>query len=64
MLGALVNKPNRVLEKQHFYQSSTKPIYRRHPASRVYLGVYFTAFTVGVLGSTYGIFTLIRGKQA
>jgi len=62
MLSAVVNKPNRILEKQKMVQSDHRPIWYRLPRSRVYLGVYFTLFTVGIAGSGYGLYSLVKGK--
>ncbi|EJF62346.1 hypothetical protein BD309DRAFT_519344 [Dichomitus squalens] len=64
VLNALVNKPNRVVEKQKLVQSSHEPIYYRLPRSKLYVNAYFALFTVGMLSSTYGIYRLIRGKPA
>ncbi|OBZ70504.1 hypothetical protein A0H81_09685 [Grifola frondosa] len=62
MLGALVNRPNHVVEKQKLVQASTAPIYYRLPHSRLYVNTYFSLFALGALGSLYGAFSLIRGK--
>jgi len=64
MLSALVNKPNRVLEKQKYIQASTKLLHYRMPRSRLYLGIYYTGFTVGLAGIGYSIVSLIKGKPA
>ncbi|KAH7931161.1 hypothetical protein BV22DRAFT_1052913 [Leucogyrophana mollusca] len=64
MLDAVVNRPNRVLERQKAIQSSHLPIYYRLPRSRLYLGTYFTMWTLGMVGTTYGIYSLAFGKPA
>ncbi|KAF9651718.1 hypothetical protein BDM02DRAFT_3184234 [Thelephora ganbajun] len=64
VLSALVNKPNRILEKQKFIQASKKPLHYRMPRSGLYLSVYYSAFTVGCVGIVYSCYNLIRGKSA
>ncbi|KAI0268138.1 hypothetical protein BC834DRAFT_968358 [Gloeopeniophorella convolvens] len=62
MLDALVYKKNLVPERQREYQHSHKPIYYRPPRSRLYLGLYKTAFTLGVVGITYSAYSLVKAR--
>ncbi|EGO02216.1 hypothetical protein SERLA73DRAFT_178046 [Serpula lacrymans var. lacrymans S7.3] len=64
MIDAVVNKPNRILERQQVIQHSHKPVYYRLPRSRLYLGTYYSLFTLGMFGTTYGIYSLAFGKPA
>ncbi|KAI0677283.1 hypothetical protein C8Q78DRAFT_1002043 [Trametes maxima] len=64
MLSALVNKPNRVVEKQRLVQNSHAPIYYRLPRSKLYVTSYYAIFTVGILSSAVGAYQLIKGKPA
>ncbi|RDB20067.1 hypothetical protein Hypma_012900 [Hypsizygus marmoreus] len=64
LLAPLYNKPNHILEKQRALQSDPRKIMYRLPRSQLYLGVYGAAFTVGMLGTLYGVFSLLRGKPA
>jgi len=64
VLSAVVNKPNRVLEKQKFIQASKKPLHYRMPRSSLYLGVYYSAFSVGCVGIAYSVYNLVKGKPA
>ncbi|CCA75202.1 hypothetical protein PIIN_09186 [Serendipita indica DSM 11827] len=59
----LVDKPNRVPERQRLYQQSTIPIYLRTPRSRLYVGTFAAGFGVAMLGSVYTMYALIRGKE-
>ncbi|KAI0068560.1 hypothetical protein BV25DRAFT_1817422 [Artomyces pyxidatus] len=63
VLDALVYKKNLVPQKQREYQHSHKPVYYRPPRSRLYLGLYNTAFGLGMVGVVYSAYSLIRGKQ-
>lgn len=63
MIDVLTYRKNLVPEKQREYQNSHKPIYYRPPRSRLYLGLYKTGFTLGVVGIFYSAYSLVRGKQ-
>ncbi|KAH7344063.1 hypothetical protein B0J17DRAFT_714201 [Rhizoctonia solani] len=62
MINALVNRPNHVRERQIMVQSSNKPVYLRLPRSRLYLTSYLALFGLGMLGTSGGLYKLIRGK--
>ncbi|KAF8076759.1 hypothetical protein FPV67DRAFT_431188 [Lyophyllum atratum] len=64
LLNPLYNKPNRVLEKQKAIQNDPRKIMYRLPRSQLYLGIYGASFVVGMLGTTWGIYSLVRGKQS
>ncbi|KAG8770589.1 hypothetical protein FRC12_004170 [Ceratobasidium sp. 428] len=64
MIGALVNRPNHVRAKQQMIQSSSKPVYLRLPRSRLYIGTYLALFSVGMVGTATGLFSVIKGKPA
>ncbi|KAJ8698700.1 hypothetical protein PTI98_005377 [Pleurotus ostreatus] len=64
MLSALYNKPNHILEKQKLVQNDHRKIFYRLPRSNLYMGAYYTTFTLGMLGTTYGLFSLIKGKDS
>ncbi|KAG9317707.1 hypothetical protein JVU11DRAFT_1920 [Chiua virens] len=61
-LDSLVNRPNTVLEQQKAFQSSHLPIYVRPPRARLYLGIYFSIYAVGMVGTAYGIYSLAFSK--
>ncbi|EIN10975.1 hypothetical protein PUNSTDRAFT_133039 [Punctularia strigosozonata HHB-11173 SS5] len=63
MLNRLVYKPNRILEKQKFFQAAEGPIYRRLPRASLYLNVTLAGFALGSVGSLYGIYKLIAGES-
>lgn len=58
----LVDKPNHVIERQKFYQSSTLPIYLRAPRSRLYIGAFSVGFVAAMGGTSFMIYNLIKGK--
>ncbi|GLB34165.1 putative cytochrome c oxidase subunit VII [Lyophyllum shimeji] len=62
-LNPLYNKPNRIIEKQKLIQSDPRKIMYRLPRSQLYLGVYGASWVVGMVGTTWGIYSLIKGKQ-
>ncbi|KAF5387617.1 hypothetical protein D9615_000712 [Tricholomella constricta] len=64
LLTPLYNKPNRILERQKAIQNDPRKIMFRLPRSKLYIGVYGAMFTVGMLGTTYGIVSLLRGKPS
>jgi len=64
MLGALVNKPNRVPEMQRLVQASHEPVYYRLPRGKLYVRTFYVGFAAGMLGSIYGAYALIKGKPA
>ncbi|KAF8416464.1 hypothetical protein L210DRAFT_871355 [Boletus edulis BED1] len=40
------------------FRSSHSPIYLRPPRARLYLGIYFSVYAVGMVGTAYGIYLL------
>ncbi|KAH7105527.1 hypothetical protein BKA62DRAFT_392814 [Auriculariales sp. MPI-PUGE-AT-0066] len=61
----LIDRPNTIVQKQIRYQSMTNtPIYLRQPRSRLYIGAYLTLFSVGMVGTFTGLFSVIKGKGA
>ncbi|KAG5648748.1 hypothetical protein DXG03_000095 [Asterophora parasitica] len=63
-LEPLYNKPNTILERQKAFQNDPRKIMYRLPRSQLYLGTYAALFTVGMVGTTYGIWSLVKGKPA
>jgi len=61
-LDSLVTRPNNVLEQQKVFQSSHVPVYMRSPRAKLYLGLYFSIYAVGMLGTGYGMYSLIFSK--
>ncbi|KAF9238833.1 hypothetical protein BU15DRAFT_75054 [Melanogaster broomeanus] len=61
-LDALVNRPNRVLEEQKAFQSSHLPIYLRPPRAKLYLGMYFSLYVIGMCGTAFGAYSLVFSK--
>ncbi|KAF9226786.1 hypothetical protein BS17DRAFT_878627 [Gyrodon lividus] len=61
-LDSLVNRPNTVLAQQKTFQSSHLPIYMRPPRAKLYLGMYFSLYAVGMCGTAYGIYSLVFSK--
>jgi len=64
ILDPIIYKPNRVVEKQRFYQASHDPLYLRAPGAKVYVRAYYAIFAAGMLGTAWGAFSLIKGKPA
>lgn len=64
MLGALVNKPNRVPEMQRLVQASHEPIYYRMPRGKLYVRTFYVGFACGLMGTVFGAYSLIKGKPA
>ncbi|KAH7912965.1 hypothetical protein BJ138DRAFT_1124801 [Hygrophoropsis aurantiaca] len=64
MLDALVNRPNNILERQKAIQSSHLPVYYRLPRSKLYVKSYMALWSIGMVGTTLGIYTLAFGKPA
>jgi len=62
MLDSLINRPNRIREKQIYYQNSTKPLWRRSPRANLILTPYYALFTVTMMGTVYGMYDLVFGK--
>ncbi|KAF8660524.1 hypothetical protein AX16_001603 [Volvariella volvacea WC 439] len=63
MLSALYNKPNAILEKQRIYQNDHRNVIRRLPRSGLYLNLFGIGFVAGMIGTTYGVVSLIKGKS-
>ncbi|PAV21052.1 cytochrome c subunit VIIa [Pyrrhoderma noxium] len=59
----LVKIPNKISERQRYYQNNAQPLYFRPPRSKLYLRSWFTGLFVGLAGVGYGAFSLIKGKQ-
>ncbi|KZW04167.1 hypothetical protein EXIGLDRAFT_758465 [Exidia glandulosa HHB12029] len=55
-MAGLLAFPNKI--------TSTAPLYFRLPRSKLYVGVYAAAFTVGTIGTFTGLFHIIMGKPA
>jgi cytochrome c oxidase subunit 7 len=47
-LITVMANPQRIIELQKFYQTSTKPLWRAHPNAKLVLIPYFAAFTVSL----------------
>jgi len=61
-----LNSPNKVLAKQKLYQDRFNhhvPTHLIPSGGHVYYYTYLTFWTVGILGTGYTAFELIRGKQ-
>lgn len=53
----LVNRPNRVIEHQHYFQApSQTPLWLKGPRDKAYAIVVFTAIGVGLTGALYGTY--------
>ncbi|RXW25802.1 hypothetical protein EST38_g11 [Candolleomyces aberdarensis] len=59
----LYNLPNHVLEKQKMFQNDARHIIFRGPRARLYVGGFSALFAVGMIGTTYGTFQLVKGKD-
>ncbi|KAH9844384.1 uncharacterized protein C8Q71DRAFT_852874 [Rhodofomes roseus] len=64
LLDPLINRPNRVVEKQRMIQASRDPIYLSNPGAKIYVRAYYGLFAFGMLGAVYGMVSLIKGKPA
>ncbi|KAI0797127.1 hypothetical protein C8Q75DRAFT_802783 [Abortiporus biennis] len=62
MLGALYNRPNRVVQYQRLYQASHENVHRRGPHALFFLRSYYTLFGIGCVGSVYAAYSLIFTK--
>ncbi|GMM46693.1 cytochrome c oxidase subunit VII [Pichia kluyveri] len=45
--------PQRIIELQKFYQTTTKPLWRAHPNANLVLIPYFAAFGISLGASLY-----------
>ncbi|TFK71994.1 hypothetical protein BDN72DRAFT_836760 [Pluteus cervinus] len=63
ILSPLYEKPNTIRQKQQKYQTDHRHITRRLPRSSLYLTVYGAGWVVGMVGTVYGITSLIKGKK-
>ncbi|KAJ3363556.1 hypothetical protein AMAG_16852 [Allomyces macrogynus ATCC 38327] len=66
LLDSFVNRPNKVVELQKFYQSpSARFIYAKSPKDRFWLTVYGTASAAGLVYCLYGLvgMTVGHGKK-
>ncbi|KAF8838630.1 hypothetical protein BDN67DRAFT_971272 [Paxillus ammoniavirescens] len=61
-LDSLVNRPYTVLEQQKAFQSSHLPIYMRPPRARLYLGMYFSLYAIGMCSTAFGVYSLVMNK--
>lgn len=53
----LVNRPNRVIEHQRYFQApSQTPLWLKGPRDKAYAIVVFTAIGVGLTGALYGTY--------
>ncbi|CAE6342144.1 unnamed protein product [Rhizoctonia solani] len=64
MINSLVNRPNHVRERQVLVQSSNKPVYLRLPRSSLYFNAYLALFGVGMIGTTSGLYSLIKAGSS
>ncbi|THG95874.1 hypothetical protein EW026_g5855 [Hermanssonia centrifuga] len=64
VLSSLVNRPNRVYEKQRLVQLSKESITYALPRSRLYVRSYHALFAVGMCGCVYSAYHLIKGKSS
>jgi len=64
LLTPLYEKPNHVLEKQHFYQNSANPLIFRGPRQRLYIGTYSVLFAGGMLATLFACTSLVKGKTS
>ncbi|KAF8897903.1 hypothetical protein BD779DRAFT_1492906 [Infundibulicybe gibba] len=64
LLSPLYNKPNTILAKQKAYQNDARLIMHRLPRSNLYLGLFGVTFVAGMVGTTYGMFSLVKGKPS
>ncbi|TFY74706.1 hypothetical protein EWM64_g9306 [Hericium alpestre] len=63
MLDAIIYKKNLVPSRQRAYQASHEKLWYRPAHSRVYMGLYKTGFTIGMMSIGYSVFMLIKGKN-
>ncbi|KAI9483562.1 MAG: hypothetical protein EXX96DRAFT_146825 [Benjaminiella poitrasii] len=61
---SLVNKPNRVLEKQRYFQQpSNKLLFLRGPRDKFFVYTTFIILGTGLVGSLYGVTKLAKGVK-
>ncbi|KIK53265.1 hypothetical protein GYMLUDRAFT_265106 [Collybiopsis luxurians FD-317 M1] len=63
MLDGIYNRPYRIIETQRAYQADPRPVHLKAPRRALYLRLFGVGFTAGALGTVFGIYSLIRGKQ-
>ncbi|KII94663.1 hypothetical protein PLICRDRAFT_169395 [Plicaturopsis crispa FD-325 SS-3] len=63
MMKLLVNRPNRIIEKQRAFQASTKPIYYRGKFAPAIVNTYWVAYAGGLALTAYGAFNLVMGRK-
>ncbi|ORX62957.1 hypothetical protein DM01DRAFT_1314663 [Hesseltinella vesiculosa] len=58
---SLVNRPNRVLAQQRFFQApSQTPLFLRGPRDKFFVGLTGLVLGVGLVGSLYGATRMVR----
>ncbi|PWN90244.1 hypothetical protein FA10DRAFT_285957 [Acaromyces ingoldii] len=62
-MDSLVNRANTVPQRQRIYQADTRPVYQRLPRSRLYMGLFMSLFTVGMVGTVGGFYNMAKGKK-
>ncbi|RIA92837.1 hypothetical protein C1645_763908 [Glomus cerebriforme] len=64
-MAGILEKPNRVIEYQKFFQTNTStPLWIRGGfARRSFMYLFFGSLSVGFVGSAYTLTQMIRGKK-
>lgn len=63
LLDSLVNRPNRIPERQRAFQAATHlPVYRRGKYSNVLLNIYAVSMVAGVVTTLGGIYAMVTTK--
>ncbi|TDL29363.1 hypothetical protein BD410DRAFT_18545 [Rickenella mellea] len=60
--GSPLIVPNRVPQRQREFQNSHIPLWRRSPRSNLYLTLWYSGLSVGIVGITLGVVQMIKGK--
>ncbi|KAL8279218.1 hypothetical protein RQP46_008474 [Phenoliferia psychrophenolica] len=63
-MDALVSRPNTVLPRQRALQADPRAVYLKTPRAKLYMGLYLTLWTVGLTGSLFGSYKMVRAKNA
>ncbi|RGB29841.1 hypothetical protein C1646_712790 [Rhizophagus diaphanus] len=64
-MAGLVDKPNRVVEYQKFFQTnSSTPLWiLGGPSRKGFVALFFGGLAVGATGATYALTKMIKGKK-
>ncbi|PPQ70708.1 hypothetical protein CVT26_014632 [Gymnopilus dilepis] len=63
IFSPLYNYPYHIIEKQKYYQTSTKPLIMRGPRQHIYVPAFMVLFSAGMASTVYAMVHLAKGKH-